>query len=443
MAGEYRKGPGRGRTGRGRKAAVAKPGPAKTGDGKVGRRTRHRGKLPYTTHAGDGVVVNGYSERWLRQGFPWVYQDEVVARTGSLVPGRVVGIRARDGSVLGTGIWDSGKIEVRRFRRDEGPVDADFLRTAVAAAKDRRPLPPQTDAWRWVHGENDDLPGVRVDVWGDQLTLTLDSPALHGLLGPLLDALTTLHETNAVWLCWRPAIEQAPAEPLPVADGSLVWGDARREPVMVQERGVSFRVRPWAGADAGLYVDMREVRRWLEPYWVARRVLNLFAYTGAFSVAAALGGATEVVSVDLAGPHLARLRDNLDANGVSTDQHPLREADVFKALDHLRRRGESFDVVIADPPSFSHGPSGAWSVERDYGRLIAACLRVLSPGGWLVAACNHGGVSPKEFQKHVAKGATKAGRSLRLVHVGSPPVDVPAALDFPESRYLKVWVLVA
>lgn len=390
------------------------------------------------------MVVNGYSERWLRQGFPWVYQDEVLARTGTLVPGRVVSIRTREGAVLGTGIWDEGRIEVRRFRTDEGPLDADFLREQVAAARARRPLPPATTAWRWIHGENDALPGVRVEVWGDQLTITLDSPALQGLLEPLVDALVALHEVRAVWLCWRPTdAEEEDPSATRLHGGRLVWGEAQQEAVEVQELGLRYLVEPWSGLDAGLFVDMRDVRAWLAPHWAGRRVLNLFSYTGAFSVAAAAGGASEVHSVDLSGPHLERLQANLALNDLPLDAHPVHEGDVFKVLDQLRRKGETFDVVVADPPSFSHGPGGVWSVEKHYARLAAACLRVLAPGGWLVAACNHGGTSPKVFQKHLKQGAARAGRPLRLLHSGSPPVDVPAALDFPEARYLKVWVLAA
>lgn len=433
MAGEYRKGRGP-RAGRGVGGGGGRAG---------GRKGRHRGKLPYTTEAGDGVVVNGYSERWLRQGFPWVYQDEVVARTGTLVPGRVVSIRARDGAVLGTGVWDEGRIEVRRFRQDEGPLDAAFLREQVAEARARRPLPPGTTAWRWIHGENDGLPGVRVEVWGDQLTVTLDSPALQGLLEPLVDVLCEQHEVSAVWLCWRPPEEDEDPAATRLHGGRLIWGEAEEVPVEVRELGLRYEVEPWKGLDAGLFVDMRDVRAWLAPHWVGRRVLNLFSYTGAFSVAAAAGGASEVHSVDLSGPHLERLRANLAANGLPVDAHPVHEGDVFKVLDQLRRKGETFDLVVADPPSFSRGPDGVWSVEQHYGRLVAACLRVLDPGGWLVAACNHGGTSPKVFQKHLKQGASRAGRSLRLLHSGSPPVDVPAALDFPEARYLKVWVLAA
>ena len=106
--------------------------------------------MNHDSTAGDGIVVNGYSERWLRRGFPWVYSDEVVGRTGELAPGQVVSIRSRSGGILGTGIWDRSRVEVRRFRPDSGPIDAQLLHKRIAAARARRPLPPNTTAWRWI-----------------------------------------------------------------------------------------------------------------------------------------------------------------------------------------------------------------------------------------------------------------------------------------------------
>lgn len=399
--------------------------------------------MKHDPNAGDGVVVNGYSERWLRRGFPWVYKDEVIGRTGQLARGRVVDIRARDGRVLGTGIWDDAKVEVRRFRNSAGPIDAKLLYSRIAAAKQRRPLPKDTTAWRWVHGENDDLPGIRVDVWGSHVSIVLDSPSLLVLLEPLLDALTTqLDGTEAVWLSYRvPDGEEERFEGCP--DG-LVWGRADRStPIEVVERGVKARVTPWIGHDVGLYCDMRELRAWLEPHWRGSRVLNTFAHTGMFSVAAATHGAREVVSVDLSERYLARARENFEANGRDPHRYVFDARDTFKSLDARRRKGQLFDVVIADPPSFSHSKDGRWSASRDLPRLVAACLRVLEPGGWLVACSNQGTMSPKDFLGLLQQGAHKAERSLRLVHEASTPVDFPALLSFPESRYLKAWVLSA
>jgi len=390
--------------------------------------------------AGDGIVVNGYSERWLRRGFPWVYKDEVVGRTGKLAPGRVVSIRSRNGNVLGTGIWDEGKVEVRRFRSDAGPIDAQLLHKRIGAARDRRPLPPDTTAWRWIHGENDGLPGIRVDVWGTQIGLALDSPSLVPLLEPILQALSDhAHDLSAVWLSYRiPEGEAARFADLPQG---LVWGQADETAITVQERGVKVAVQPWLGHDVGLYCDMRDLRAWLEPHWRGKRVLNTFAHTGMFSVVAAVHGAREVASVDLSERYLARAQENFRLNKIDPTRHGFDARDTFKSLDARRRKGDKYDIVIADPPSFSHAKEGRWSAGKDLARLVAACCRVLAPGGWLVVASNQGKVSPKEFLQQIQAGSHKAGRPLRLLHEGSTPVDFPAALDFPESRYLKAWVL--
>jgi 23S rRNA (cytosine1962-C5)-methyltransferase len=213
--------------------------------------------------------------------------------------------------------------------------------------------------------------------------------------------------------------------------------------ILVQERGIRVAVRPWEGSDAGVFSDMRDVRAWLEPHWRGRSVLNTFSYTGMFSVAAALGGASSVHTVDLSEHYLDRAKHNFQLNALEAGQYTFVANDTFKALDTYRRKGETFDVVIADPPSHSHSGAGTWSVAKDLGRLVAACLRVLAPGGWLVVATNLGTMSPKEFRKMVLAGSHKAGRPLRLLHEGCPPLDYPASLDFPESRYLKCWVLQA
>ncbi len=386
------------------------------------------------------VAVNGYSSEWLDRGFCWVYRDEVVAGADGAAAGDTIEVIGNDGRSRGSGVWsDEGRIALRRFRVEPGPVDADLLAERLRAARARRVLPPDTTAWRWVHGENDDLPGVRIDVWGPEVAISLDSPGLQVLVPGLVAAIADqLQPLDAVWQVARPA---ADSDDDAVAAEALLWGHGSEEPVEVQERGLRYGVLPGRGHDVGLYCDMRDVRAWLAPFLPGRRVLNLFAHTGAFSVHAAAHGAAEVVTADLSQGYLDRARDNLLRNGLDLDGHELLAEDSFAVLDRLRRKGQEFDLVIADPPSFSHGPRGDWSVSRDLARLVAACCRVMAPGGWLLVASNHGGLSPKDFGRMVQQGSLKAGRPLRLLHEGSTPIDFPAALSFPEARYLKCWVL--
>lgn len=378
--------------------------------------------------------MNAYSTGWLKRGFPWVYPAEVVR--GRAEPGAVVRLRGEGGAALGVGVADRGWIAVRRFRRDEGPVDAALIRERVDAARRRRlSIEPGTTAWRLVNAENDELPGLRVDVWGAHLVVTLDSPSLRNLVDPLVAASAdAVGGVESVWLAERRDPRDIERRSVPVAP---LRGHA--DDVLVTELGLTYEVRPSLGKDAGLFTDMRTNREWLAPHWDGSRVLNLFAHTGAFSVSARANGAAEVVSVDLSEGYLARARRNFEVNQL--DPGELFAEDAFRALDRFRRQGRTFDRIVVDPPGYSHSEAGTWQGEKEWPRLAAACLRVLSPGGWLIAASNLGSQSPKAFGGALSEGAERANRELRLLHEGTPGVDHPAALHFPESRYLKFWVL--
>jgi 23S rRNA (cytosine1962-C5)-methyltransferase len=396
-------------------------------------------KLPATAKgsAPGELVVNAYSTGWLKRGFPWVYPAEVLA--GRARPGEVVRLRGEGGAALGTAVADNGWLAARRFRRDDGPLDTAWLRARVEAAlARRRSIGPDTSALRLVNAESDELPGIRADRWGSELVVTVDS----GSLIPLAEALGTactaaVPGLTGAWLAERRDPRDTETR-LPEPRRLLGSGP---DDLVVEELGLRYEVRPSLGKDAGLFTDMRENRAWLAPHWRGTRVLNLFAHTGAFSVSARHHGAEEVVSVDLSEAYLARARRNFELNAL--DAGELLADDAFRALDRFRRQGRRFDRVVVDPPGYSHSGAGAWQGEKEWPRLAAACLRVLAPGGWLIAASNLGSQSPKHFGGALAEGAERAERQLRLLHEGSPGPDHPAALHFPESRYLKFWVMEA
>jgi 23S rRNA (cytosine1962-C5)-methyltransferase len=391
-------------------------------------------------------VVNHHSAGWLDRGFPWVYPKEVQRRPPGIRPGDTVLLQDQKGRGLGAGVWDDGWLAVRRFRPDPGPLDAAWLGEMIEAARARRRglLPAETDAWRLVHAENDDLPGVRVDRWADELHITLDSPALLSLVPALQSALIELEQPSRLTLGFRrdPRDSQRTDHP-----SQLLYfrqGAAETHPeehrITVRERGMRFEVLPAGGSDTGLFCDMRSNRMLLDGFWRDRSVLNLFAYTGAFSLFAAAGAARRVVSADLASTALERIERNLELNGLLDDRCEQVREDSFKLLDRYRRKGERFDLVLADPPPFSHSSEGTFSAGKDLTRLAAACLRVISPGGLFVLACNQGSVSPRNFQGAVEQAARRSDRRLHLVADGTQPPDFPAAVHFPEGRYLKLGV---
>jgi 23S rRNA (cytosine1962-C5)-methyltransferase len=395
------------------------------------------------------VVVDNHSAGWLRRGFPWVYPKELARRSSALRPGAIVSLQDDRGADLGCGVWDDGWIAVRRFRAAAGPLDLAWSRQAIARSIARREglLPGETDAWRLVHAENDDLPGLRVDQWADELHITLDSPSLRPLLPVVVQALVELRRPSRITLGWRTDPRDRKRTELPL---ELLHRhpDAPDTPAgehtrLVSERGMRFRVSPAGGSDAGLFCDMRSNRALLDGFWAGRSVLNLFSYTGAFSIFAAARGAQRVVTADLAATALHRARENFALNDLDPDRYEFERQDSFKLLDRYRRKGERFDLVLADPPPFSHGPEGTFSIGKDLARLAAACLRVTTEGGLFVLACNQGTVSPRAFQGAVEQAARKAGLRLHLILDGTQPPDFPAALHFPEGRYLKLgaWVV--
>jgi len=386
------------------------------------------------------IVVDGYSERWVRKGFPWVYPKEVTR--GKPKSGQEVLVRAANGECLGRGLADEGWLAVRLFRHDEGPLDAEWLGATLAKAWAwrRRALGAESTGYRLVNAENDGLPGIRIDCWGDHAVIVLDSPAVHPLVDGVVEWLSGELKIQTVHLCYR-------ADPRDTLDLSRVspkpgriLGESDPGEVEVLERGLRFAVRPGDGPDVGLYADMRETRAWMEPHWPGRTVLNTFAYTGAFSVSAAHFGASEVVTVDLSERILERARNNFAINRLPLDNHEFSAEDTFKALDRFRRKGRRFDAIVLDPPSFSHGPAGTWSAVKDYSRLVAASARVLVPEGLMITACNLGELSPHKFQGEVEEGFRRAERVAQEVWRGSQSLDFPAASWFPEGRYLKVSV---
>jgi 23S rRNA (cytosine1962-C5)-methyltransferase len=404
-------------------------------------RREKKSKKGFLGSVGDHqIVVNGYSEQWLRHSFDWIYSQEVMAVGKNVSFGKTAEVVTQNGQSLGTVIYSGkgpeGSVAARRFSDSKEALDLSFFIAKIQAAYNRRHIPELTSAWRLIHSENDDLPGIVVDCWERTISITVSCSSLESLIPLLMDAIQAVYPfENAVGHLRLPEGNQ---RYLGTLKGEL------SERFVVQELGLQYWVHPQLSKDAGLFLDMRPLRGWLSQRgWKNQRVLNLFCYTGAFSVSAAAHGAKQVTSVDLSNPYLERARGNFELNNLSTDGHRFLEADCFQALDRLRRKSETFDVVIADPPSFSHSNQGTWSVQSDLKRLVISCLRVLSKGGILVIATNHGKMPPRDFSKAITDAARKEKRRLRLLLNYVPGTDFPAALHFPEARYLKCWVMEA
>ena len=301
------------------------------------------------------------------------------------------------------------------------------LRTRIRRAVERRaPLRAdgRTTAVRLVHGRGDGLEGVSVDLFGDVLVVSLYAELDPG---PLVEALGAACAPRAVYLKHRPraASRLAPSALRRRAPEKPAWGPAVEE-VDVLEKGLRFRIRPGEGLAVGLYLDMRETRDWVRAHAASTTLLNCFAYTGGFAVAARAGGATSAVNVDLSRRALAWADENAALNGQAVHPGESLAGDVVHWLGRLARAGRRFSTVVLDPPSFSRGPSGPFSVSRDMPELVARAAVLLAPGGHLVACCNQESLAPGRFLSLVQRGLSQAARgAAEVARLTASPVDFP------------------
>ena len=323
--------------------------------------------------------------------------------------------------------------------------DATITRRVARAAARRVPLADDaaTTAYRLVNGAGDGLPGVTVDRYGDVFVLNLYDEDRDPR--PYVAPLAALPDAGAVYLKRRPrsAARLSAARTAALAPDTPAWGQ-RVEGVTVRENGLSYLIRPGAGLSPGLFLDMREPRARVRALAAGAAVLNLFAYTCAFGVAAAAGGAARVLNIDAARPALAWGRENYALNALPADPYDFVYGDAFDWLARLARRaagqGQVFDLVIADPPSYSTVKGRRFTVSRDYATLAAACARVAAPGGRLLLCANEARLPRQTFQRDCLHGVATAGRAARVRSYDSAP-----ALDFPaapgDESHLKALLL--
>ncbi|WP_375757805.1 class I SAM-dependent rRNA methyltransferase [Corallococcus exercitus] len=320
------------------------------------------------------------------------------------------------------------------------PHLVDLLRASRAR---RGPLlaDPATSAFRLLNGAADGVPEVTADIFGDVVVVSLYRDLTDAEEATLLDAAVSAWTPRSVYLKRRPREARVLAN---VAKDALAPESAARgEPVedfVAKENGLSFHIRPGQGLSVGLYLDMRDTRAWLQAQASGLTVLNLFAYTCAFGVAATAGGAKRVLNMDASRRVLEWGEENARLNGQAVDRYDYVAGDVFDWLGRLAKKGESFDVVVADPPSFSTTKTTRFSAARDYARLAEAAAKVVAPKGRLVACCNLAGLPSRRFETMVLEGVTRAGRAGKAA--GSLG---PSGLDFPappgEEPALKVHVV--
>jgi 23S rRNA (cytosine1962-C5)-methyltransferase len=380
----------------------------------------------------DGVVarLGRRLERVLAQGHPWIWRDALEGLDAT--PGTVVTVVDRAGRFVARGIADRGPIGVRVFTLDERESVDEALfarRIAAAAALRDRVVPPDTNAYRLLHGEGDRVPGVVCDVYAAHAVVAFDGAGAEAWRDTVLETVGAAVAGRGVTTLLE---RRGRRESLVV---EAVRGTAPTEPVEVREHGMMLLADLAHGQKTGLFLDHRESRRRVRALAAGLDVLNLYGYTGAFSIAAGLGAAAHVDTVDLAAPALALADAGWEKNGLDPAAHATHKADVPAWLRDAAARGASWDLVIADPPSFAPRESAVPAALAAYRKLHAACLAVLRPGGLYLGASCSSHVRRDAFEQTLVEAAAR--RPIQLLESWGAPADHPRLPAFPEGDYLK------
>ncbi len=388
------------------------------------------------------LVLRPGRERSLALRHPWVFSGAVDRVIGDPGTGDTVAIVDADGAWRATAAYSpASQIRARVWSFAAGAtIDEAFIRGAVdRAAAARAPLlDARHTAARLVHGESDALPGVIADRYGDTVVLQCLSAGAERWRAALVAALAAAPGVRCVYE--RSDADVRALEGLPPRTGPLA-GELPPE-VLIAEDGIAYRVDPVAGQKTGFFLDQRENRRLVRDLARGRRTLNVFCYTGGFTLAALAGGAAAVTSIDSSADALALARENLARNpALPAAAAAWVEADAFADLRRLRNEGATFDLVVLDPPKFAPTAAHAARAARAYKDVNLLALKLLAPGGLLLTFSCSGGIGADLFRRIVAGAALDAGADAQVLRTLGATADHPVALAFPEGEYLKGLVI--
>ncbi len=305
------------------------------------------------------------------------------------------------------------------------------------AASLRYPLRDEASAFRLVNAAGDGLPGLTVDCYGDWAFVSVTSATAEDIAPRVAEWLVDGGLRGVYWVR-RPRTDLREHDAADLAPTVPLLGEPATSDLVVNEGMLQFGVALGGDLSTGLFVDQRENRARVREISGGKRVLNLFAYTCSFGVAAAAGGARKTVNVDLSAPFLARGRANYELNGLVPDVHDFEHADAVAWLEEAVKRGDQYDVVVLDPPTFSTKKGGTFQVAKDYGPVAALALRVLAPRGRLLAVTNHRKTTLKRFRAVLRDAASEAGCNVKQIKDLKPPLDCPTPLDGDRAKSVLV-----
>ena len=388
------------------------------------------------------ILKKGREKAVLRR-HPWIFSGAVKSISGDPEPGETVAVTDSNGQFLALAAYSpTSQIRARIWSWDEKQsIDLDFFRERIAKAIKLREKwidMDQTSAYRLIHAESDNLPGLIVDRYNDFLVIQILSAGIERWRDEITQVLIDLVDPAGIYE--RSDVTVRELEGLEERKGSL-YGKTPNRPILITENRIEFKVDLTSGQKTGFYIDQRDNRQFCREISQGKTVLNCFAYTGGFTAYSLAGGAESILSIDSSEEAIHLAKENVLLNQGSLDKCNWIVGDVFEELRTLRDQGQHFDLVILDPPKFAPTASQAQQAARGYKDINLYGFKLLKPGGTLMTFSCSGGIDERFFQKIVADAALDAGVDAQILYRLSQSSDHPTHLAFPEGTYLKGLVI--
>lgn len=379
-------------------------------------------------------------EESLKRFHPWIFSGAIHHIEGEPEEGEIVDVMTSDGTFIAVGHWQIGSIAVRVLSFEPCEIDAAFwekrlrvaydLRCAIGVARN-----PENNTYRLIHGEGDGLPGLIVDVYGKTAVMQAHSVGMHVNRNEVADAILKVTE-GAVENIYYKSETTLPYKANIGPENGFIRGGSPEN--IAVENGLKFHIDWLKGQKTGFFVDQRDNRSLLEHYAKGRSLLNMFCYTGGFSVYAMRGGARLVHSVDSSAKAVDLVNQNIALNFPGDERHQAFAEDAFKYLDAM---GDQYDLIILDPPAFAKHKDSLRQALKGYTRLNAKAFEKIKPGGILFTFSCSQVVTKDNFRMAVFTAAAQSGRRVRILHQLHQPADHPINIYHPEGEYLKGLVL--
>lgn len=388
------------------------------------------------------VHVSKGAERAVRAGHPWIYDQAIHELSHTGQPGDLAVLFDSKRKFIAIGLYDPfSPIRIRILQhRKPATINQSFFTSRLKSASNiRKSLFSNTTGYRLVHGENDRFPGLVIDQYDSTLVAKLYTTSWLPHLRSVISSLLQIHPCNSIVLRFSRDVQKQDSFLYGLQNGNTIYGKAVDSPVRFTENGLCFEADPIRGHKTGFYLDQRDNRLRVQKLASNKSVLNLFAYTGGFSVYAAQGGATNVTSIDISKQALEVAERNFFNNSnnplVNKCRHTTIAGDAFGILDQFSKDNRIFDLIVIDPPSFAKSRKDVVKAVNAYQRLTQMALSILKPSGDLVQASCSSQVSAEIFFSAINQAAAEYGRPLIEYARTGHPIDHPTT--FKEGAYLK------